>query len=85
MSDSKRARPAELTKSWPDSASSDAAGEVARLMVLNLRAAMGATSIRGVARAAGLNEATVRKVLAGEVWPDVRSVARLEEALGVRL
>lgn len=85
MSDSKRAKPAELTRSWPDSESSDAAGELARQIVLNLRVAMGATSVRGVARAAELDEATVRKVLAGDVWPDIRTVARLEQALGAPL
>jgi len=46
---------------------------------------MGETSVRSVARTAGLHEATVRKALAGEVSPEIRTVARLEEALGARL
>lgn len=77
-----RHKPAELTSSWPTVASSDAAGEAARRFVLNLRAAMGDRSIRGIAVSADLDEATVRHVLAGTVWPDLLTIARLEAALG---
>ena len=85
MKDAKRATPAELTTSWPDIASTDAAGETARQIVLSLRVAMGEASVRSVASAAGIDESTVRKMLAGEVWPDIRTVALLEQALRARL
>ncbi|WP_197052990.1 helix-turn-helix domain-containing protein [Microbacterium hominis] len=34
-----------------------------------------------MASAAGLDEGTLRRILAGERWPDVRTAALLEEAL----
>lgn len=41
--------PKELTNSWLDEPSPDPAGEVARQFVVNLRSAMGETSIRRAA------------------------------------
>ena len=77
--------PAELSPSWPDTESSDPAGEAARLFVVNLRTAMEEKSIRRVAADAGLDEGTVRRVLAGTAWPHLRAMVMLEESLGVRL
>lgn len=61
------------------------AGETARRFANNLRAAMGKVSMRRVAADAGLDEGTLRRVLAGSVWPDLHTIARLEEALAVEL
>lgn len=77
--------PKDLTGSWPDEPSHDPAGEAARLFVVNLRVAMGEKSIRRVARDAGLDEGSVRRVLAGAAWPHLRAMVMLEEALGTRL
>ena len=85
MANRRRESPFELTSSLPDAPSSDPAGETARQFVLNLRSALGERSVRAVAEQAGLDEATVRRVLSGAAWPDLRTVARLEDALGVRL
>ncbi|MCR2825017.1 hypothetical protein [Microbacterium sp. zg.Y909] len=85
MANRRRESPFELTESWPDAPSSDSAGETARQFVLNLRSALGERSVRAVAEHAVLDEATVRRVLSGAAWPDLRTVARLEEALGTRL
>lgn len=82
MSRTERASPAELTASWPDQPSSDQAGEVARRFALNLRQAIGDRSVRSVAATAGVDEKSVRAVLAGSSWPDLRTIARLEGALG---
>lgn len=48
MPNTPRPTPAELSPSWPDTESSDPAGEAARLFVVNLRTAMGEKSIRRV-------------------------------------
>ncbi|WP_374679323.1 helix-turn-helix domain-containing protein [Microbacterium wangruii] len=85
MANRRRESPSELTPSWPDAPSSDPAGETARQFVLNLRCGLGERSVRAVAEQAGLDEATVRRVLSGAAWPDLRTVARLEDALGARL
>lgn len=77
--------PKDLTSSWPDEPSDDAAGEAARRFVVNLRAAMGEKSIRRVAAEAGIDEGSLRRVLAGAAWPHLRAMVMLEESLGVRL
>lgn len=77
--------PKELTSSWPDGRSADPAGEAARKFVVNLRAAMGEASIRSVAARAGVEEASLRRVLSGTAWPHLRTMILLEECLGVRL
>ena len=82
MGRTSRAKPRELTESWPDVEAVDRHGEVARRYVLSLRAAIGARSVRSVARDAGLDEGTVRRVLAGESWPDLHTISRLNDSLG---
>lgn len=77
--------PAERATNWPEQASSDPGVEAARLFVLALRSAIGDRSIRSVARLAGLDEGTVRRTLSGQTWPDIRTIALLELALGVPL
>ncbi|MFJ6680202.1 helix-turn-helix domain-containing protein [Microbacterium sp. NPDC091382] len=41
--------------------------------------------MRGIARDAGIHEKTLRQIIAGATYPDVRTVARLERALQVPL
>jgi len=81
----RRATPAELAGSWPDLPSADPAGEAARRFALNLQAAIRGRSVRSVAMEAGIDESTIRKVLAGAAWPDLRTISMLEAALGVEL
>lgn len=80
-----RPSPAELTEDWPSSSSPDPDAEVARQFVLNLREGLGENSVRSLARAAELSEGTIRTIIAGSVWPDLRTIARLERALGQSL
>ena len=80
-----RATPAMLSSDWPEGASADPAGEAARRFALNLRVAVEGRSVRSVARSAGLDEGTIRKILLGESWPDLRTIWSLESALGVEL
>lgn len=83
MPRTERSSPSELTEVWPAMPSRDYAGEQAPLFVLNSQSAMGTQSQRAVARAAHLDEGTLRRVLAGATWPDLRTIALLEDALGV--
>lgn len=85
MANVKHPTPKDLTSSWPDEPSQDRAGEAARQFVVNLRAAMGKSSIRGVAADAGIEEASLRRVLSGAAWAHFRAIVLLEESLGVRL
>lgn len=70
-----------MTPSWPSSPSSDYAAERERLFALNLRTAIGDRSVRAVGRDADVDEGTIRRVLAGSTWPDIRTIALLEKAL----
>lgn len=91
MSKSPRRTPAALTVDWPDSPSSDVAGEKARQLAVNLRVAIESSrsidraSIRSTADKAGLDERTLRNILSGARWPDLRTIALLEEALDTPL
>lgn len=85
MSKPSRESPAVLAPGWPDVPVAIPEVEKARRLTLNLRAAIGGRSIRSVARGADLDEATLRRVLAGTVWPDLLTIARLEQTLAVDL
>ena len=80
-----RPRPIDLVVPWPDGSASEAAGTAAATFVRALNSAIDGRSIRSVAAACGVNHQTIRGVLAGEVWPDMYTVARLEEGLNARL
>lgn len=80
-----RAVPSELCPAWPDAPCFDPDAETARLLAANLRKAMACQSARSVAASAGVDEKTIRKVLAGASWPELRTIARLERSLGVQL
>lgn len=85
MARSVRAKPFELTDSWPDSPSSTAAGEVARQFALNLQSAIGSLSLRAAAKDCGLVHVTLASVLEGKTWPDLETIAKLEIGLNARL
>lgn len=77
-----RAKPAALAPApWPDVASKDPIGEVARRFTLNLRTAVGTRSIRSVAEASDIAHTTLLSVLAGQAWPDLETIAKLERGL----
>lgn len=81
----KRGFPAEGSEGWPYTSASSEDAEVARLIVLNLIAAAEGRGLRSIARQADIDEKTLRQLLAGASYPDVRTVARLERALQVPL
>lgn len=81
-----RAKPVALAPSpWPEVPSEDPVGEVARIFAFNVRKAVGSQSLRSVADASGLTHVTLLNVLGGKVWPDLATIARLENGLGTQL
>lgn len=80
-----RSHPNQLTNSWPDAASNDAIGEAARKFVLNLTQAIGERSIRLVARDSEISHVTLLAILEGRTWPDLATIAKLEEGLNKAL
>jgi lambda repressor-like predicted transcriptional regulator len=81
-----RERPFELTPGpWPETPSPDPVAELARAFSLNLTAAIGGNSLRSVSRMTGVGHNTLASILAGKVWPDFSTIARLELGLEVPL
>jgi lambda repressor-like predicted transcriptional regulator len=58
---------------------------VTAAIVRGYRAAAGSSSLRSVAREAGIDATSLGRTLAGETVPDVHTVAVLEDALGIAL
>ena len=85
MSRPARPAPRDLMEGWPDVSSTDTVGEVARQFAVNVQAAIGERSVRAAARDTGLDHTTLLAVLHGRSWPDLATVARLENGLGVDL
>jgi len=80
-----RDSPARLSPDWPDAPSADADGETARKFALSLKHVIGDRSVRSVAALTNVSEGTIRKILAGAVWPDLLTMSRLERGLGADL
>lgn len=57
----------------------------AQELARNLYAALEGRSLREAGRAAELDHTTLSAILAGERWPDLVTIAKLEQGLGVRL
>ncbi|KQZ23914.1 hypothetical protein ASD43_05770 [Microbacterium sp. Root553] len=74
-----------LSSEWPDGPSSSPAGEAARRFALKLREAIGQRSVRSVARDAGVDEGTIRKILSGQSWADFHTIWSLEPTLDTPL
>lgn len=80
-----RATPAMLAPGWPNHPSADPVGEAARRFALNLQTAIGDKPVRAVARDAGIDDGTIRKILQGKSWPDLRTIWKLESSLETQL
>lgn len=75
-----------VSGSWPDGRGSDEVPvRYVQELAMNLAEAIGDRSLREVGRLAGVDHTTISAVLAGDRWPDLVTVARLEQGLGVRL
>ncbi|GAA1224530.1 MULTISPECIES: helix-turn-helix domain-containing protein [Rhodoglobus] len=77
-----RALPVELCADWPNVPCADPIAEQARQLVLNLREAIGERSIREIASAIEVDRATIGVMLQGKSWPDIVTLAKLEQQLG---
>jgi lambda repressor-like predicted transcriptional regulator len=80
-----RATPRELAPAWPDGPANSVEGEVARRFAENLRAVIGTRAVRAVARDAGVNHSTLLGILDGQKWPDLETIAKIEEGTGTDL
>jgi hypothetical protein len=81
-----RERPFTLAPApWPEVPSQDPVGELARQFALNVASAIGGDSLRSVSRATGIGHNTIADILAGRIWPDFTTVARLEIGLETSL
>lgn len=67
---------------WPWKERPDPISETCRRLVVNIREQMGSTTIRALGRDANIDHNTLRTVLAGETWPDLITIAKLEQTLG---
>jgi len=80
-----RAAPRTHSSDWPDVACDDSVAEVARLLAVAVRDALGTRSLREAGRLTGVDHTTIGDVIAGRVWADVATLARLEAGLGADL
>jgi hypothetical protein len=70
---------------WPSRELEDPTAEIARRFVLNVRDRIGSSSLRSIDKATGVDHNTLARVLAGETWPDLVTIARLERGLRANL
>jgi transcriptional regulator with XRE-family HTH domain len=63
----------------------DPISETARLLALNLTAAMDGRTTRAIATLTGVDYTVIGDVLRGDAWVDLATIARLEHGLGVDL
>jgi hypothetical protein len=80
-----RSLPRERSDDWPVSPVADVSGEVARRYAVNLRTAMAGRSLRAVQEITGVDHSTIQSILQGKTWPDLDTMAKLENGLGVVL
>ena len=74
--------------SWPDGRlrkDAPVAARYAQHISQRLMAAANESTISGLARSADVARSTVRDIIYGNTWPDVVSLAKLEEALRLKL
>ena len=80
-----RLSPRERVADWPEVPSEDRSTEVARRFAIALRAAMGERSLRAAGADTGVDHSTIQAILQGRAWPDLDTIARLENGMGVDL
>jgi len=80
-----RLSPRDHVTDWPESPASDPVAEVARQFAVNLRSAIGATSLRETGTSVGVDHSTILAILQGRSWPDLATIAKLEGGLGIDL
>lgn len=53
--------------------------------VIDVERKVSNASVRSIADTAGIDEGTIRNILSGARWPDLRTITLLEEALNTSL
>lgn len=76
-----RPSPRELSVDWPVAPADDPVGEVARRFAVNLAEAIAGMPQRTVTELTGVDHSTISRVLSGQAWPDLATIARLELGL----
>jgi len=85
MPRSARKVPRDWCTRWPDVVSDSELGEVARRFTIKLRSIVDELGMVNVERATRVHHATMRRILDGDVWPDMETIAKLELGLRVSL
>lgn len=79
----RRVRPKELVEGdFLLGTPTDPLGRIAQQFARNLHEAMEGRSGRAFERESGMSNASVVRILKGQVWPDAVTIARLEVATG---
>ena len=86
----RRLRPAAYAEPgrWPDGplkSNAPPEAHLAAALAIRLREALGTRPLEPFAGRCGISSQTIRNALQGNAWPDLRTIARLEVALGKRL
>ena len=83
MTIERRVRPHELVEGdFLDGEATDPLGRIAQTFARNLRVAIDGRSVREFERELKMSNASVVRILKGQVWPDAVTIARLEIATG---
>jgi hypothetical protein len=79
----RRVRPAELVDGpFLDGTPTDPLGAIAQAFARNVNEAIAGRSGRGFERESKMSNASVARIVRGQVWPDAVTIARLEIATG---
>ncbi len=70
---------------WPNNSCDEPVAETARLLAVRLRSALGERSLRAAKALTGVDHSTISDILAGRVWTDIATLARLEAGLDADL
>jgi len=80
-----RPRPNAFGENWPDFPCLDPVAETARLFVVNLIVAIDGRSLRTVSDLTAVDHSALSRILNGDTWPDLSTIARLEHGLGTAI
>jgi transcriptional regulator with XRE-family HTH domain len=85
MSRPHRLHPRERVVDWPNVPAVDPVDEVARLFAKNVEEAIGKRTLREAGELVGVDFSTLAKIVNGATWPDLETIAKLEQGFGVDL
>jgi transcriptional regulator with XRE-family HTH domain len=80
-----RPSPNTYTDSWTDDACIDPAAETARQFAINLTKAIDGRSLRTIGELTEVDYSAISRILNGDTWADLATIARLEHGLGAAI